>query len=118
MENGAARIIAIAKITQEGKNTPASLTDAHQGRPQAREESARAAQARQVSQNRNGTRPPRRPRKRPVERVEITNDGVIILHTGKLEITTVEDAAGRQAWQRATEDLTAGKQQERKSKRR
>lgn len=32
----------------------------------------------------------------PVERVEITNDGVIILHTGKLEITTVEDAA-RQA---------------------
>ena len=53
----------------------------------------------------------------PVERVEITNDGVIILHTGKLEITTVEDAA-RQAWQRATEDLTAGKQQERKSKRR
>jgi hypothetical protein len=29
----------------------------------------------------------------PVERVEITNDGVVILHTGKLEITNVEDAA-------------------------
>jgi hypothetical protein len=41
----------------------------------------------------------------PVERVEITNDGVVILHTGKVEIANIEDAA-RQQWQRATEEIT------------
>ena len=54
----------------------------------------------------------------PVERVEITNDGVVILHTGKLKIDNVEDAA-KQAWQRDTEKLPASKQPERsKTKRR
>ena len=39
-----------------------------------------------------------------IERIEVTNDGVVILHTGKLEIASVEDAA-KQAWTRATEEL-------------
>jgi hypothetical protein len=41
-----------------------------------------------------------------IARVEVAKDGGFVIHTGKLEITTVEDAA-KQAWQRATEDLTA-----------
>jgi hypothetical protein len=40
----------------------------------------------------------------PVERVEVTNSGGFVIHTGKLEITSQEDAA-KQAWHRATEEL-------------
>jgi hypothetical protein len=39
-----------------------------------------------------------------IERVEVAKDGGFVIHTGKLEITNVEDAA-KQAWQRATEEL-------------
>jgi hypothetical protein len=52
-----------------------------------------------------------------IARVEVAKDGGFVIYTGKVEITNVEDAA-KQAWQRATEDLTASKQQERKRKRR
>jgi hypothetical protein len=39
-----------------------------------------------------------------IERVEVGKDGGFVIHTGKLEITNIEDAA-KQAWQRATEEL-------------
>jgi hypothetical protein len=42
----------------------------------------------------------------PLDRIEIDKRGHIIIYASKLEITTVEDAA-KQAWQRATEQLTA-----------
>jgi hypothetical protein len=42
----------------------------------------------------------------PVERIEVGKDGGFALHTGKLVIDNVENAA-KQQWQRATEELTA-----------
>jgi hypothetical protein len=42
----------------------------------------------------------------PFDRIEVAKDGGFVIHTGKLEITNVEDAA-KQEWQRATEELTA-----------
>jgi hypothetical protein len=41
----------------------------------------------------------------PFEGIEVAKDGGFVIHTGKLEITNVEDAA-RQQWQRATEELS------------
>jgi hypothetical protein len=117
-----ARNNAIDEITQETTNMPAALT--RRTTPKEKTE--------------GGVRP-RMPRKPvdfretemarairaahkqglPVDRIEVSKGGGFVLHTGKLEITSQEDAA-KQAWQRATEELqqTKPKQQERKSKRR
>ena len=39
-----------------------------------------------------------------IERIVVAKDGGFTIHTGKLDITNVEDAA-KQAWHRATEEL-------------